>query len=206
MANPASSQVAAILNYPVRLLYCLIANRVLGSYVKELGPDDLKVNLTAGTAEAINLTLKEDALTSLHLPVAITEGVIENLTLSIPYTLSILTKLLGGGDVSTIQMQPIQLTLHRVRVVIKPLESLEVDEAVDEKKVRVVFAARAPARSGGRYACPVVCAGRRPMRLPARSSQRWMLRGELGWRSDAADGVSHKMTTRAALALVAALS
>ncbi len=122
------------MDYLIRLLYCLVANRVLGSYVKELGPEDLKVNLTAGTAEARNLTLQDDALAGLQLPIAVAEGVIEELNLHVPYTLSILTKLLGGGDLSAIQMEPIKLTLKRVRVILKPLESLE-STVLDEKKV-----------------------------------------------------------------------
>jgi hypothetical protein len=80
------------------------------------------------------LTLKADALAGLNLPIAVAEGVLEELTFKVPYTLAILTKLIGGGDLSAIQMKPIELKLSRVRVVVKPLESLEA-ATVDAKKV-----------------------------------------------------------------------
>lgn len=113
---------------PVKAVYHAILSSLLGAFVEDFTRRDFDVSIMSGRARFSNLKLKADALAGLQLPIAVSEGVLESLVLVVPYTREVLFQLLfrGGDDVRAIQMEPIELRLKRIRVVVKPLESLDV--------------------------------------------------------------------------------
>ena len=132
---------------PVKAVYHAILSSLLGPFVEDFTKRDFDVSIysgklgylmavnsaranpaatPSGRARFSNLKLKADALAGLRLPIAVSEGVLESLVLSVPYTREVLFQLLfRSNDVRTIQMEPIELRLRHIRVVVKPLESLD---------------------------------------------------------------------------------
>ena len=116
--------MASWLPNPVKAAYHAVLHSVLSPFVKDFSRDDFEINISAGRAEFTRLLLKHDALDALRLPIEITEGVVERITLIIPWSISLLYRLYAGEDVERTEA-PIILSLEGVRVVVRLREQLE---------------------------------------------------------------------------------
>ena len=67
-------------------LAATLLNRLLGSYVQNFDPDQLKVGIWSGDVQLKNLTLRKDCLDSLNLPVDVKYGVLGDLVLNVPWS------------------------------------------------------------------------------------------------------------------------
>ncbi|SMN22945.1 similar to Saccharomyces cerevisiae YLL040C VPS13 Protein of unknown function [Maudiozyma saulgeensis] len=67
-------------------LAATLLNRLLGSYVENFDPDQLKVGIWSGDVQLRNLTLRKDCLDSLDLPVDVKYGVLGDLVLNVPWS------------------------------------------------------------------------------------------------------------------------
>ena len=67
-------------------LAATLLNRLLGSYVQNFDPDQLKVGIWSGDVQLKNLTLRKDCLDSLDLPVDVKYGVLGDLVLNVPWS------------------------------------------------------------------------------------------------------------------------
>ncbi|CAD1784077.1 similar to Saccharomyces cerevisiae YLL040C VPS13 Protein of unknown function [Maudiozyma barnettii] len=67
-------------------LAATLLNRLLGSYVENFDPDQLKVGIWSGDVQLKNLTLRKDCLDSLDLPVDVKYGVLGDLILNVPWS------------------------------------------------------------------------------------------------------------------------
>lgn len=63
-----------------------VLNRVLGSYVQNFDPAQLNVGIWSGDVKLKNLKLRQDCLDSLNLPIDVKFGVLNDLSLVVPWS------------------------------------------------------------------------------------------------------------------------
>ena len=130
MASVAPPSTLSVLANPVKYLYLSILRRVLGDFVQELGLEHFDISIVAGKARIYNLRLKPDALDALKLdlPVRIVDGVLEHLSLTVPYRVDTIYALYYGTDLDVGKLNmPVQLSIHGIRVTLQPRDSFDDD-------------------------------------------------------------------------------
>ena len=136
---------------PLKAAYHAVLSKLLAPYVEDFNRSDFDISLVSGKARFSNLKLRRDIFADLQLPIAVREGVVESLTLSVPWTASLVYRLYYGEDVSSISMDPIELVVDTVRVNIAPLESMEFEydaaAALEEALLQKLSQADAAMRS-----------------------------------------------------------
>jgi hypothetical protein len=120
---------------PMKAIFHTILQRTLGKFVERFSSDDFDIQLSSGTAHFSHLKLKTDLLDDFNVPFELQSGLLESVTLRVPWTLSAVMQLWAGQSVSSIQMDPIQLSVEAVSVTFKPLE-LEQSGATSTKSLR----------------------------------------------------------------------
>jgi vacuolar protein sorting-associated protein 13A/C len=63
-----------------------VLEKSLGKYVHGINKENLKVGVWAGKIEMRNISLREDALSELHLPVQVVRGSISHILLKVPWS------------------------------------------------------------------------------------------------------------------------
>ncbi|KAI9725458.1 MAG: hypothetical protein M1828_003129 [Chrysothrix sp. TS-e1954] len=101
-----------------------LLNRVLGVYVKNFDPKQLKVGIWNGDVKLSNLELRKEALDQLHLPLNVVEGHLGELTLSIPW--------------SNLRGKPVRVNIENVFILAAPREDADYDAEEEEKRANAV--------------------------------------------------------------------
>lgn len=89
--------------------------------------DNFQLQVLEGVVRFTNVKLRQDALSSLKIPLAVSDGVIGSMSVQIPWTTTALAQFLQGVDADEINMGPIQLNIDDVRFSVKPLESIDFE-------------------------------------------------------------------------------
>jgi N-terminal region of Chorein or VPS13 len=126
------SNVGSFFANPIKAAYFSILSSILSKFVDDFSSDNFDISIISGKVKFTNLKLKTDFLESLDLPISIKEGTLESLSLALPWTVSVLFKIYNGEDISSISMEPILLTIEKVKINISTYESLQ--DVYSEKK------------------------------------------------------------------------
>lgn len=105
-------------------LVTTVLNRVLGMYIQNFDPSQLKINTWGGDVRLSNLELRKEALDQLKLPLNVVEGHLGELILKIP-----LTNLRGKA---------VEAQVKDVFILAAPREDADYDSAEDEKRAHTL--------------------------------------------------------------------
>ena len=95
-----------------------VLTRVLGKYVRDLNPEDLRVAVWGGDVELKNLQLKPEALDDMAVPLSMRGGVIGSLSMTVPWHNFI--------------NAPLQLRLSDVSIIVQSRTEQKWDEEAEE--------------------------------------------------------------------------
>lgn len=101
-----------------------LLNRFLGMYVKNFDPKQLNVGIWSGDVKLRNLELRREALDQLHLPINVVEGLLGDLTLSIPW--------------SNLRGKPVKVNIEDVFLLAAPKQENDFDGEEEEKRAVAV--------------------------------------------------------------------